>query len=254
MKIKALVTYLLLWGMTSLSFASSSNIDYLNARWTPLHFKPAIERATNQQCLSCHKEILERKPLTKSPAGMGKDQSIAWYQQQENADLVQETFHRRHLVSEKAKSLMKFKCNTCHQGHDPRDEASMTHEMAQTGLILRKSVDPEICLMCHGKFNYQVMAGLADEWEVEREKFKNDCVTCHLESRTKRHKLNFLQEKGIEELGKSDPESCYQCHGGKAWYAISYPYVRRPWLRRMPGIPPAWAADRPEEYDKRFRQ
>jgi hypothetical protein len=132
------------------------------------------------------------------------------------------------------------------------DEASGSADDTQPGLTLRKSVDPEICLMCHGKFDYRVMAGLSGDWTEVREQFKNDCVTCHKESRTVRHKLNFLNEEEIEKAGEESSDSCYGCHGGRAWYAIAYPYVRRPWLERMPAVPPEWAVGRPTEYDERF--
>ena len=33
----------------------------------------------------------------------------------------QETFHRRHLVTDYAREVMDLRCNTCHQGNDPRE-------------------------------------------------------------------------------------------------------------------------------------
>jgi len=226
--------------------------DYLSARWDPIHFKPAIDAASDEQCLACHLEVLERRPLPNSQAGLQTEQQLAWYQTLDTYSGEQDTFHRRHLLSDEAKRLMKFRCNSCHQGHDPMDEASGSRDDAQKGLTLRKSVDPEICLMCHGKFDYKVMAGLSADWPLVRDQFKNDCVTCHQESRTVRHKLNFLNEVGIEQAGKESSDSCYGCHGGRAWYAIPYPYVRRPWLERMPTVPPEWAEGRPTAYDERF--
>ena len=41
--------------------SSSSTTSYLRAVWTPLHFKPAIDTATNEQCLACHQEVLKTK-------------------------------------------------------------------------------------------------------------------------------------------------------------------------------------------------
>ncbi len=226
--------------------------DPLSARWNPLHFKPAIENARDEQCLACHQDILKRKPLPKSPAGVKASDTHAWYQDLAGYSGPQETFHRRHLVTPVAKRLMKFHCNTCHQGNDPRDEASGSSETAQKGLTLRKSVDPDICLMCHGRFNYKVMAGLDGDWPQVRDTFNNDCITCHKEFRTKRHKVNFLNEKEIEKAGAENSDSCYGCHGGRAWYAIPYPYVRRPWLERMPEVAPEWTKNRPKDYDPRF--
>ncbi|MEA3274728.1 MAG: hypothetical protein U9Q81_05425 [Pseudomonadota bacterium] len=226
--------------------------DYLSARWDPLHFKPAIDSARDEQCLECHRNILERRPLLVSPAGKPVGDRLAWYQTLDVYQGEQETFHRRHLVTPEAQRLMRFKCNSCHQGHDPKDEASGSTDDTQAGLTLRKTVDPDICLMCHGKFDFQVMAGLPGDWTEVRDQFRNDCVTCHQEYRTARHKLNFLNEEEIEKAGAESSDSCYGCHGGRAWYAVAYPYVRRPWLERMPGVAPEWAKDRPDAYDPRF--
>lgn len=231
--------------------AEESPKDYLSARWDPLHFKPAIDEATDEQCLACHRDVVERQPLEVSPAGRRADETLAWYQTLEGYGGAQDTFHRRHLVSDTARQLMNFRCNTCHQGHDPKDEASGTTDDGQPGLTLRKAVDPDICLMCHGKFDFTVMPGLAGDWTLVRDQFNNDCIVCHAEFRTKRHLLNFLNADAIEAAGKEDGDSCYGCHGGRAWYAVPYPYVRRPWLDRMPGEPD-WAKGRPSEYDARF--
>ena len=38
----------------------------LRATYSPLHFKPAIESASDDQCLACHKEVLEDKPRVAS--------------------------------------------------------------------------------------------------------------------------------------------------------------------------------------------
>ncbi|MCG7947031.1 MAG: cytochrome c3 family protein [Candidatus Thiodiazotropha taylori] len=226
--------------------------DYLGSRWDPIHFKPAIDQASDEQCLKCHQEILKRTTRSESPAGIKSEESIAWYQTNQNYSGPQETFHRRHLVTPEARRFMQFKCITCHQGHDPKDEVSGSSETAQSGLILRKSVDPDICLMCHGSFDYKVMSGLSGDWPEVAAKFENDCVTCHKEYRTVRHKLNFLNEYEIENLQANESDLCYGCHGGRAWYAIPYPYVRRPWLQRMPGALPEWAKNRPTKYDARF--
>ena len=234
-------------------FAGSvSATDYLGARWNPLHFKPAIDEATNEQCLVCHMEVIQRQVRAVSPSGFNSENASAWYQTLETYTGEQDTFHRRHLVTTEAKRLMNFKCNTCHQGHDPKDESSGSTDDGQSGLILRKTVDPDICLMCHGAFDYKVMAGLSGDWPDIRDTFKNDCVTCHKEFRTKRHQLNFLNAEEIEKAGDENSDSCYGCHGGRAWYSIAYPYVRTPWLERMPGVAPEWADNRPTSYAPRF--
>lgn len=227
--------------------------DYLTAKWDPIHFQPAIATATDDQCLACHRPVLEQMPRPDTLSGKPVSDRLAWYQTLDTYGGEQDSFHRRHLVSPEAKRLMNFKCNTCHQGHDIREEISGSADDAQLGLLSRKSVDPDICLMCHGKFNWQTMAGLAGDWPEVREHFKDDCVTCHKQYRTVRHKLNFLNEAEIEKAGTESSDSCYGCHGGRSWYAIAYPYVRRPWLERMPEVEPEWAEGRPDTYPERFR-
>ena len=57
----------------ALVWVSSNGVaarDYEQARWDPIHFPPAIEAATNEQCLECHAEVVERRVLGVSPAGM----------------------------------------------------------------------------------------------------------------------------------------------------------------------------------------
>ena len=44
--------------------------DYQRGIYSPLHFKPAIETATDEQCLACHQDILDRQVLEASPAGV----------------------------------------------------------------------------------------------------------------------------------------------------------------------------------------
>lgn len=245
-----LAPVLILYGASA--GAQPPNSGYHSAKWHPLHFKPAIETATDDQCLECHREVLERRPRSHTISGQSKGKLLSWYQRLAGYAGEQETFHRRHLVTLEAKRLMTFRCNTCHNGRAPMDEGSDSAGDTQSGLTLRKSVDPEICLMCHGKFDWEVMAGLAGDWPEVRGQFKNDCVTCHKEYRTVRHQLNFLNAEDIEKAGKENSDSCYGCHGGRSWYAIPYPYVRRPWLERMPEVEPDWARGRPTEYDQRF--
>jgi hypothetical protein len=232
--------------------ATDGASDYQAAKWSPLHFKPGIDHASDEDCLACHQNILDHKPRVQSLAGKVAEDRLAWYQTLDTYAGAQENFHVRHLATPEAKRLMRFKCNTCHQGHDPLGEISGSADDTPSGLLSRKSVDPEICLMCHGKFDWQVMAGLPADWPEVRDQFQNDCVTCHKEYRTVRHRLNFLNADGIVAAGEESSDSCYGCHGGRAWYAIPYPYVRTPWLERMPEVPPEWAKDRPERYDARY--
>ena len=122
---------------------------------------------------------------------------------------------------------------------------------AQAELTLRKMVDPEICLMCHGQFNYQVMTGLPGPWTESGEIFQNNCMACHVAFRTHRHKVNFLNAEEIEKAGQESGDSCYGCHGGRSWYRINYPYPRHEWPGMAPDIPD-WAKERPTESQARF--
>jgi hypothetical protein len=231
-------------------FAAETAVTYDQARWDPIHFKPAIDSATNAQCLACHQEVIDRRVLEASPAGVQAQQTTAWYQTLDTYTGEQETFHRRHLVTDFAQQLMQLKCNTCHQGNDPREETANSSATGQSDLIQRKQVDPDICLMCHGQFNYQVM-GVPGGWLEHGKLFGDSCLTCHVAIRTTRHQVNFLKPEAIEEAGKQSSDSCYGCHGGRAWYRIPYPYPRHAW----PGAgetAPDWAKDRPTQSDPRF--
>jgi hypothetical protein len=224
---------------------------YQAARWHPIHFQPAISQATNAQCLSCHHEVIAKRVRPATPVGVRAEDTLAWYQTLEVYEGEQETFHRRHLVTPMATELMNLQCTTCHQGNDPREEASGSAADTQEGLVLRKQVDPNICLMCHGKFNHEVM-NLPGPWHEHAEMFGNSCTGCHAAFRTHRHQVNFLSAEAIEAAGERSGDACYGCHGGRSWYRIAYPYPRNAW----PGMPeaiPEWASDRPTESKARFR-
>ena len=236
--------------------------EHLRATSSPLHFKPAIESATNEQCLACHQEILDNKPLAESPAGVKASESLAWYQRVATYTGEQESFHRRHLVTPLAKELMNLKCNTCHQGHDPREEAQGSSATGASqndvGFTLRKQVNPETtCLKCHGADSDPAIMGLPAPWEESKTMFQNDCLICHVAFRTSRHKVNYLNAEAIEARAIKDKENgtggdtCFGCHGGRSWYRIAYPYPRNAW----PGMPtdmPDWARDRPTQSEARF--
>jgi len=242
--------------------ASEISDDLLRATYSPLHFKPAIESATDAQCLACHKEVLEDKVRPSSPAGVEAANSIAWYQLTGTYKGDQDTFHRRHLVTPLAKQLMNLKCNTCHQGHDPREEAPGSSATAapqsDSGFTLRKQVNPEaICLKCHGQMVSAEIMGLPGPWPEVKHLFHNDCLPCHASTRTDRHQVDYLNAAAIEVAaiaGKSDNtggDVCYGCHGGRPWYRIAYPYPRNPWPE-MPEGTPDWAKSRPTHSEPRF--
>ncbi len=233
----------------------AAEADYLRAAHDPLHFRPAIETARDAQCLACHREVLEDRVRAATPSGLKTETLRAWYQQASTYEGDQETFHRRHLVTPLAKRLMRLRCNTCHQGHDPREEApgssADSPSLPDNGFVLRKQVDPEAsCLKCHGRFSWQLM-GLPGPWPQHGPALGNDCLSCHVSIRTRRHEVNYLDAAAIESAGRQDAEVCYGCHGGRAWYRISYPYARTPW----PGMPeetPEWARLRPTRSEARF--
>lgn len=229
--------------------------SYLQAVYSPLHFRPAIETASDEQCLACHREVLEDRVRTVSSAGQKSELMRAWYQQTPTYEGGQDTFHRRHLVTPLAKQLMNLRCNTCHQGHDPREEAQAaaadSARQDDTAFTLRKQVNPETsCLKCHGQLPWQLM-GLPGPWEEHKAVFGNNCQTCHAAIRTKRHEVNYLNAAAIEQAGKDSADACHGCHGGRAWYRISYPYARTPWPD-MPAEVPEWAKNRATQSEARF--
>lgn len=230
--------------------------DHLRATYDPIHFKPAIESATDAQCLACHREVLEDKVRETSPAGVKAATSKAWYQRLSTYQGEQDTFHRRHLSTPLAKELMNLNCTTCHQGNDPREEApgsSATSAPQSTqDFTLRKQVNVETtCLKCHGQMNIEVM-GLPSPWHESKEMFGNSCLTCHAAIRTKRHQVTYLKADAIEAAGQKNADVCYGCHGGRSWYRISYPYPRHAWEGMSPDVPD-WAKGRPTESEARFQ-
>lgn len=247
--------------------AAIEGIDYERARYSPLHFKPAINTASNGECLVCHQEILDTKVRDTSPAGLKAADAKAWYQTLATYQGEQMTFHQRHLTSPYAQAVMNLSCNFCHQGNDPREEApqtsvspaDMTSNNGHEPFTLRKMVNPsETCLLCHGAMPDPVnIMGLPAPWPVARKDLEsaeqpNGCLTCHGELfRTNRHKVSYLNAATIEDLAKESSDTCYGCHGGRAWYMKSYAYPRHPWPGMDPALPD-WAKDRKSESDPRY--
>jgi hypothetical protein len=225
-------------------------LSYQEAKWHPLHFKPAAETASNDDCLTCHAGVLEQRVRDETPAGVKAGDTLAWYETLDTYEGDEETFHRRHMVTDYANQVMSLKCNTCHVGNDPREEAGLSYAGGDTTLTLRKQVDPNTCLLCHGQFPYQNM-GVPGPWLAYAEAFQNNCLLCHVTFRTNRHQVNYLKPAAIEALAAEKQDVCFGCHGGRSWYRISYPYPRHPWPG-MPEIVPDWAKDRPAESQARF--
>lgn len=229
--------------------------DHLRSAYSPLHFQPAIASASDAQCLACHQEVLNDRLRDQSPAGARTADMKAWYQQVTTYRGEQETFHRRHLVTPLARELMDLRCTTCHQGQDVREEAQGSSATGPTqfddGFTLRKQVNTETtCLKCHGQMAWQLM-NLPGPWPEVRQLFGNDCYGCHASIRTTRHRVDYLKADAIEAAGRRDAEVCYGCHGGRAWYAIAYPYPRHPWPG-MAATVPDWARERPTASESRF--
>jgi hypothetical protein len=177
--------------------------------------------------------------------------TLGWYQTLDTYTGDEETFHRRHMVTAYANQVMDLKCNTCHVGNDPREETGLSYAGGDATLTLRKQVDPDTCLLCHGQFPYQNM-GVPGPWLEYGEAFQNNCLLCHVTFRTNRHQVNYLKPDAIEALAAEKQDVCFGCHGGRSWYRISYPYPRHPWPG-MPEIVPEWARDRPTASPARFR-
>jgi len=90
------------------------------------------------------------------------------------------------------------------------------------------------------------------DWRETGKLFNNDCLLCHVGIRTNRHQVDFLKADAIEAAAKDDPDVCFGCHGGRAWYRIAYPYPRHAWPGSGDTVP-EWAKERPTESEPRFR-
>jgi hypothetical protein len=245
---------------------SIKNIDYERARYHPLHFKPQIKTASNEECLVCHSEIITHKPRKSSPAGLKADNVLAWYQTLDTYQGKQQSFHFRHLESDYAKQVMNLSCNFCHKGNDPREESpdmqpgqKVFSTSANPEFTLRKMVNPsKTCLRCHGDFPFNLMDGVEGTWpqarkDIEDEETPNGCLTCHEETfRTNRHHVTYLNAANIEKLAKKSSDVCFGCHGGRKWYRKSYPFPRHPWPD-MDEETPEWAKDRPTKSDPEYQ-
>ena len=245
---------------------SVKTIDYERARYHPLHFKPQATKASNEECLVCHSEIMTHKPRQISPAGVKSDATLAWYQTLDTYTGKQQSFHFRHLNSAFAKQVMNLSCSFCHKGNDPREETpdmqpgqKVFSASAKPNFTLRKMVNPATtCLRCHGSFPVQIMEGIEEAWpkarlDIEDEETPNGCLTCHEESfRTNRHHVSYLKAANIEKLAKKSSDVCYGCHGGRQWYRTSYPYPRHAWPDMDEEIPD-WAKNRSTRSDPEYQ-
>jgi len=239
-----------------------AGLDYQRARYYPLHFPPAIGKASDEECLVCHQEILTHKPREASQAGVPADATIAWYQTLDTYEGPQSSFHWRHLESPYAKKVMNLKCTFCHKGNDPREESPYMVPTRPAGtaptppeFTNRKMVNPsETCLLCHGAMPDPIdIMGIGAPWpvarlDIEDEETVNGCLSCHGEDgiRTNRHNVSYLNALNIELTARQKSDTCFGCHGGRQWYQISYPYPRHPWPDMDEEVPD-WAGDRPTQ-------
>lgn len=248
--------------------ADLPTLDYERARHHPIHFPPMIKTASNEQCLTCHQEVLDHQPRAVSPAGVPAGDTIAWYQTLDTYAGDQASFHWRHLESDYARAVMNLECTFCHKGNDPREESPDMMPLRATfsadatpEFTLRKMVNPSTtCLMCHGAMpDVDEIMGIGAPWpgarlDFEDEDTLNGCLSCHYGIRTDRHNVSFLNAATIEHLGQTNgSDSCYGCHGGRQWYRISYPYPRHAWPD-MDEDTPEWAAGRPTQSDPAYQR
>ncbi len=246
-------------------------LDYERARHHPLHFPPAIDSASNAECLVCHQEIMTAKPRDESPAGVKAADSLAWYQTLDTYMGDQESFHFRHLQSDFAQEVMDLKCNFCHRGNDPREESPDMMPLRaafsagpQPEFTNRKMVNPETtCLRCHGAMPDPVgIMGLPGPWHEARRAGGNPEAPNMTKgagrsqadlSRAIRHNVTYLRAANIEALAKEvSSDTCHGCHGGRQWYRTAYPYPRHAWPGMDPE-PPEWVAGRPTQSDEAYR-
>ncbi len=244
-----LLVALLLAGLSQA--ADGPKLQYGQARWDPIHFQPSIGSASNGECLTCHQEIMAHQVKAVSPAGVKSVDTKAWYQNLSTYAGEQQTFHVRHLEGEYAREVMELKCRTCHQGHDPREQALLPPDHNKREFTLRKTVNPQTCLMCHGRDLHEILVLPGTQSQV-RDVSHNNCMSCHNLIRSNRHQVNFLKADAIEQAGAKDSDVCYGCHGGRQWYRIAYPYPRHAWDGMGKSVP-EWAKNRPTESDPRFR-
>jgi cytochrome c2 len=243
--------------------ATIPSLDYQGARYHPIHFSPMIDTASNEECLACHQEILANTVRDTSPAGVKAAETMAWYQTLDTYAQGQSDFHWRHMQSDFAKQVMNLECTFCHKGNDPREEspdmlpvrAPMTAPVSPE-FTLRKMVNPsETCLLCHGAMpDPETIMGLSGPWhearvDLEYAEAPNGCLSCHAESfRTNRHQVTYLKAASIEQAARAGTsDTCYGCHGGRAWYRIAYPYARTPWPGMDTETVPDWAMGRPAQ-------
>lgn len=195
-----------------------------------LRHRELVERAERagdsvvDRCLTCHGSLVEVLPRSNSPSGLPAKEATAWYQRVPTYMGEQHNFHWRHLMSPYARQVMRPECDTCHPGFDPRKPLPPAGDPAAER-PLRKRVNPAICVNCHGAYpdHREEFSG---SWIETRHEFDNTCLVCHRGDAAKRHNHPLLNKESILQLSKTEPDVCYGCHGGRAWYAVSPASIR----------------------------
>lgn len=112
--------------------------------------------------------------------------------------------HTAHLTS----PLLKMTCVTCHESVDMEEGSAA---------LLRKQVNPELCVRCHGQF--------PDHGRITKAR-TTSCVLCH-GTQIANRQLNYavrMKELGADayvNMEAVNGDNCLTCHGDKAWFAVS---------------------------------
>ena len=162
---------------------------------------------------------MSQKVKDSSQAGVSASTVKAWYQNLDTYSGQQETFHWRHMESPLAKRLTQFKCTTCHQGNDPREKALVPESVdgGMPAFTLRKTVNPQMCLMCHGKFpDYKNMYSV--------EMFRS------IDSNPRLYVIKDITKIDNNFCVKID-DACQRVYTGAAVFALSSEYFREKYFK-----------------------
>ena len=209
-----------------LGSAAGADSDPRSVRhWEILSRSAAIPEgdSADGRCRACHGQLLVA-PRAESPAGLSSEIGKAPYQRLNTYAGGQENFHSRHRSGQYALQVMRFQCQDCHPGRDPRLPA-LFRDDPRHPQMLRKKVDPVLCVNCHGRFPDH-RAAFVGPWEQARAYFDGNCMVCHAADVGRRHASPLLVREAIERLGRNAGDVCYGCHGGRAWYAVSAAAIR----------------------------
>lgn len=139
---------------------------------------------SNNSCLGCHASVKTAKSSNRRIS----------------------TFHKKHVNS----ALLRFKCRDCHT------EANLVEGTANTGDVVRKTVDPAICLKCHGAF---ASSAGAHEDKTIAQIGARKCKTCHTGNVRDVHEAASSDLINSINIKVTNSKSlCVKCHGGIQLY------------------------------------